>query len=159
MGKLKKDQVLGVIVLVIAAFFAYHTFQLAPTDLVGDPGPRMFPLAGCLIMAIFAIVVIVHPEKDNGKVYLTKKQWMYALLLFAVYALYVFLLWLLGFVIANLIALTIVSFMFSYVTEPDKPLGRRILKSIIYAVVVGAALWLLYDLALEAQLPRSVLMD
>lgn len=159
MGKIKKDQVLGIVILIVAAFFGYHTLKLAPTNLVGDPGPRMFPLAGCILMAVFAVVVIVHPEKNNGKVYLTKKQWMHAISLFGVYVLYLLLLWLLGFTIANYIALAVFSFMFSYVTNPDSTLAKRILKSVIYAAIVGTALYLLYVIALDAQLPRAMLWD
>ena len=146
MEKLKKDRLLGIIVLVIAAFFAYFTGKLGATNFEGDPGPKMFPYMGSIIMALCGIMLLVKPEKKEKGKFLSRD------VLFVVMMKY------LGFVITAPIVLFIVSFLFSKISDPDAATKKRIIRSLIYSAAVTAALYLVYVVALDAKLPSGALL-
>ena len=152
-----KDRVLGIILLLISLFFFYFTLQQETPRFEGDPGPKMFPLIGCVITAVCGILTIVHPDKKERKTYLTKEEFKRAAVLFAHYAAFLVLIWAVGFMITAPVLLFLISYLFSFESRPDDPKGKRILRSAIYAVVVGAALYLLYVTALQTQLPTGAL--
>jgi len=152
-----KDRVLGIILLLISLFFFYFTMQQETPRFEGDPGPKMFPLIGCAITAVCGILTLVHPDKKERKTYLTKEELKRAAVLFAHYAAFLVLIWAVGFMITAPVLLFLISYLFSFESRPDDPKGKRILRSAIYAVVVGAALYLLYVTALQTQLPTGAL--
>ena len=153
-----KDRVLGIILLLISLFFFIFTMQQETARFEGDPGPKMFPLIGSVIMAICGIALIVAPEKE-AKVFLTKTQWKAALGLFGVYVLLALLLWLLGFMFAVPIVLFIVTFMLSKLSVKDATVKHRLLISLIFGVVGGAVLYLAYIVGLKAQMPTGLLIE
>ena len=61
--KNKKELGLGAFCIVFAAIIAYLSMQLKATGYEGDPGPKMFPLIGSVIMAVCGIALIIAPEK------------------------------------------------------------------------------------------------
>ena len=156
--KNKKDFGLGVFCILFAALIAYLSMQLKATGYEGDPGPKMFPMIGSVIMAICGIALIVAPEKE-AKVFLTKTQWKAALGLFGVYVLLAVLLWLLGFMFAVPIVLFIVTFMLSKLSVKDATVKHRLLISLIFGVVGGAVLYLAYIVGLKAQMPTGLLIE
>ena len=50
-----------------------------------------------------------------------------------------------------------ISVLFSFESRPDDPMKKRLIRSAIYAVVVGGALYLLYVTILKTQLPTGAL--
>ena len=156
--KNKKDFGLGVFCIVFAALIIYLSLQLKATGYEGDPGPKMFPIIGSVIMAICGIALIVAPEKQ-AKVFLTKQQWKAAFGLFGMYVVLALLLWLLGFMFAVPIVLFIVTFMLSKLSVKDSTVKHRLIISIIYGVVGGAVLYLAYVKGLKAQMPTGVLIE
>ena len=156
--KNKKDFGLGVFCILFAALIAYLSMQLKATGYEGDPGPKMFPIIGSVIMAVCGIALIVAPEK-NQKVFLTKTQWKAAGALFGMYVGLALLLWLLGFMFAVPIVLFIITFMLSKLSVKDASVKLRLLISIIYGVVGGAVLYLAYVVGLKAAMPTGVLIE
>ena len=152
-----KDRLLGIILLLISLFFFYFTMQQESPRFEGDPGPKMFPLIGCVLTAVCGVLTLVHPEKKEGKTYLTREEFKRAAKLFGLYAAFLLLIWALGFMITAPLLLFAISVLFSYESRPDDPIGKRLLRSAIYAIIVGAALYLLYVTALQTQLPKGAL--
>ena len=157
MNATKKDRLLGIILLLVSLFFFYFTMQQESARFEGDPGPKMFPLIGCILTAACGVLTLVHPEKKEGKTYLTKEEFKRAAKLFGLYAAFLLLIWALGFMITAPLLLFLISVLFSYESRPDDPIGKRLIRSAIYAVIVGAALYLLYVTALQTQLPKGAL--
>ena len=145
MEKLKKDRLLGIIVLVIAAFFAYFTGKLGSTNFEGDPGPKMFPYMGSIIMALCGIILLVKPEKKEKGKFLSRDELKHAALLFGIYVLFV-------------VMMFVVSFLFSKISDPGATARARVIRSLIYSVAVTAALYLVYVVALDAKLPSGALL-
>ena len=156
--KNKKDFGLGVFCIVFAALIIYLSLQLKATGYEGDPGPKMFPIIGSVIMAICGIALIIAPEKQ-AKVFLTKEQWKAAFGLFGMYVAFALMLWLFGFLVAVPIALFIITFMLSKLSVKDATVKHRLLISLIYGVVGGAVLYLAYVVGLKASMPTGVLIE
>ena len=157
MNAKKKDRLLGVILLLISLFFFICTMQQETPRFEGDPGPKMFPLIGCALTAVCGVLTIVHPEKKEKKPYLSREEFKRAAKLFGLYAAFLVLIWAVGFLITAPLLLFAISVLFSFESRPDDPWGKRILRSAIYAVIVGGALYLLYVTILQTQLPTGAL--
>ena len=67
------------------------------------------------------------------------------------------LIWAVGFMITAPLILFAISVLFSFESRPDDSWGKRILRSAIYAIIVGGALYLLYVTVLQTQLPTGAL--
>ena len=153
--KNKKDFGLGVFCLLFASWVTYLSMQLKSTGYQGDPGPRMFPLIGAVIVAVCGIALIIAPEKEQK--FLNREQWKAAFKLFGLYVLLSVMLWLFGFVVAVPVALFMATFMLSKLSVKDSTVKKRLLISLIYGVVGGAVLWLAYVKGLRAAMPTGVL--
>ena len=156
--KIKKDQLLGIIGLVIAAVIAVMTMQLKSTGYAGDPGPRMFPYIGSIVIALSSVVLIIKPSASGSR-FMTGTQLRDAAKLFGIYVLNVVLLYVLGFTVSVPIILFIVTWMFSKVSNQDATFKAKLIKSLIYAVVGGAAMYLAYVVGLDANLPDGLLWE
>ena len=153
--KNKKDFGLGVVTLLVAVWVAYMSMQLKVSAYEGDPGPRMFPMIGSVIMAICGIALIIK-QGEPGRAFLTAAQWKAAGKLFAVYVLFVLLFWAFGFIVAVPAILFIVTFMLSGLSAKDKSIKQRLIMSLIFAVIGGAALYLAYVVGLDAKMPKGI---
>ena len=156
--KNKKDFGLGVFCILFAALIAYLSMQLKATGYEGDPGPKMFPLIGSVIMAACGIALIIAPEKET-KTFLTRTQWKAAFGLFGMYVALAVMLWFFGFMIAVPVVLFIITFMLSKLSVKDATVKHRLIISIIYGVVGGAVLYLAYVVGLKTQMPTGFLFE
>lgn len=154
---LKKDRVLSIILLAISMFFYFNVQKLKSTGYVGDPGPKMFPYLGIVVLIICAVILFIKPETKEQKQLLTKEQAVSAAKLLGVYALIFLLMWTVGYIITAPIILFILCYMFSKVSEPGITLKKNVIRSIIYAIVLSAGLYLLYVVALKTQMPKGIL--
>ena len=154
--KNKKDFFLGIFCILLAAFITYMSMGLKATGYEGDPGPKMFPLMGAFIIAVCGIGVIVAPEKES-KQFMTKAQWISAGKLFAMYVAFALLFWLFGFLVAVPVVLFVVTYMLSSLSMSGKTKKQRLLVSLIYGVVGGAVLYLIYVVALDASMPKGLI--
>ena len=152
MKKISRDQVLGIIVLAIAAFFGYQTTLMPKSTLQGDPGPKVFPAFACIVLGICAIILIIKPDrKQDGKRFLSNEEWKRLLMLYGLYILYWALLWLVGYKIAVPVTLFLISFLFSRTVKISW------VKIIVYTVCVSAAMYVLYVIIMQTRLPEGIL--
>ena len=73
--EINKDRILGVIMLAISLIFAYYTTGIKQTNMVGDPGPRLFPYIACFFIGFFSLVLIIRKNRTPYKAYMTWQQW------------------------------------------------------------------------------------
>ena len=152
--KNKKDFGLGVFCVLLAVWIAFMTMQLKPSLYEGDPGPRMFPMIGSVLIAACGIALIIK-QGEPGRAFLSAAQWKAAGKLFSIYIFFVLLFWAFGFVVAVPVILFIVTFMLSGLSAKDKSVKQRLMMSLIFAVIGGAALYLAYVVGLDAQMPKG----
>ena len=149
--ELNKDRILGFIMLVVSLVFAYYTTGIKQTNIVGDPGPRLFPYVSCFIIGIFSLVLIVRRNRTPYKAYLSWEQWKRFWLLFGIYLLnYVALYWL-GYKVAVPMTVFLTCFLFS------KGSGVAVWKKVLYVAAVAVIMYLLYVKLLEVNLPAGKL--
>lgn len=151
MKKICKDQVLGIIVVVIGAFFGYQTYLLPQSTLQGDPGPKVFPAIACVLLGLCGLILLVRPDRKPQKKFLSKEEWKKLLTLYCIYILYWALLWLVGYRIAIPVILFIISFLFSRGTKVSW------VKIILYTVGVSAFMYVLYIVIMQTRLPGGIL--
>ena len=154
----KKDRILGICGVLLSAWIVYITSGLNFPINRGDPGPKLFPYIGAAIILICSIFLIIKPGKD-GKTFLSKSQWKSAGIIFGLYLLFCLLLWLVGFMIAVPIMLFILTYLFQAQSRPDDPKKKRLLRSLIYAVIAGALIYVAYVIGLQAKLPTGLLFN
>ena len=154
--KNKKDFGLGVFTVLLAIWVAFMTMQLKPSLYEGDPGPRMFPMIGSVLMALCGIALIVK-QGEPGKVFLTPTQWKAAGKLFSVYIGFVVLFWLTGFVVTVPVVLFVITFMLSGLSAKEASVKKRLIMSLVFGIVGGAALYLAYVVGLGARMPKGLI--
>ena len=158
MEKSTKNRILGVISLALSAWITYMALNLRATAFQGDPGPKMFPLIGAALLAVCGIVMVVAPGPKEG-VFLTKEQWKACAKLFSMYLLLALLLYLFGFLGAVPVMLFLITFMLSKLSLTNKTTKQRLVTSLIFGIVGGIVLYLLYVKLLEAQMPTGIIIE
>ncbi len=155
--KNKKDFGLGIFGILFSAWIVwYSTSFLGEARYEGDPGPKLFPIIGAVIMFICSVVILIKPDPAS-KQFLSKKQWLAAGKIFLLYCLTALLYYLIGFTATVPIMLFILTFVLSKASKPDWTLKKRIISSLIFAIIAGAVIYAAYILGLQARLPKGIL--
>ena len=157
--KLSKDRVAGIACLAISIFFGINTRSIRSPLNPGDPGGKLFPLIGCVILFICGIAMLVRKDESSGKEFLSKSQWKRALILFLIYILIYVSMWLLGTIITAFLTLFVLCLLFSPEAKEGQSKLARIIKSVVYAALVTVAIYLIYVVALKMQLPKGLIMN
>lgn len=153
--KNKKDFGLGVFSIIASAVIIYLSMQLKATNYEGDPGPRMFPIMGAVLMAICGIALIVKPD-PAGPRFLTPRQWKSAGKIFLIYIAMVVILYLFGFIVAVPVILFVLTYVLSSLSMADASKKKRLFTSLFYAIVAGALIYVAYVIGLKASLPTGL---
>ena len=153
-----KDRWLGVGMIVIAAFFAWRALILPASKLNGDPGPGVYPLLGCGILALCGILLLIKPGPDCKKMKMDKEEKKRFWLLLGVYVLAVILSWALGILYTIPIILFIVSYFFSKSSKPEITKKKRLLTTLIYTVILSVAIYVIYVIILDVTIKDGVLI-
>lgn len=154
--KLKKDSVIGIITLLVSAWIIWMTVGLEGSGYEGDPGPKMFPMIGGVLMAVCGLLLVIKPEKES-KAFLTKEQWKRCGIIFGTYVLFLVLMYVFGWTVGMPITLFVLTFILSSVSMPDASIKKRIITSLIWAVCCGAGIYLAYKVGLKARVPKGLL--
>lgn len=147
--EINKDRILGIIMLAVSLIFAYYTTGIKQTNIVGDPGPRLFPYLSCFIIGIFSLVLILRKNRTPYKEYLTWEQWKRFWILFGIYLLNYAALYWLGYKAAIPMTVLLTCFLFS------KGSDVAAWKKILYVAAVTVVMYLLYVKLLEVNLPAG----
>jgi len=154
-NKSKKDMVSGALAVIFSAIIIWLSLQLEDSGYAGDPGPRMFPLIGAVIMGVCGIIQLIKPGKED-KQFLTKKQWADAGIIMLCYIAFAALLYFFGFGVAAPVVLFVLTYLMSSLSMSSATKKKRLITSLIYAVLAGAAVYVVYILLLKARLPKGV---
>lgn len=149
--KLSKDRWLGIAAILVAAFFAWQTSKVAGSNFVGDPGPKVFPYAGCILMALCGLALLLKKPVKSTRTFMTREELRRAAVLFVGYIVYVVLLWLIGLAATLPIVLFGISYLFSLSGKANWK------KSLLYAIVVAASIYLIYVVLLKCQVPTGII--
>lgn len=147
-----RDRVTGLISLVLGIAVAVLTSQLPPSNVANDLGPQAFPYitSGILILCGIAIVlkkpVESKPFFKNGMVSIKRFA-----LLWVVLIVYVAGMAFLGFIIPSIAVLFVMCMMFG--KDPEHGVDIAPWKAAVFAVVMTAAVYVLFSIVLQLRLP------
>ena len=155
--KNKKDFGLGIFGILFSAWVVVYAINvLRDSRYANDPGPRFFPIFGAVVMFLCSLAILIKPDKTSKK-FLTKEQWKSAGIIFGVYVLTAVLFAVIGFTATVPIIIFALTYILSKQSAPDMPMKKRIIKALIFAVIAGAIIYLIYIVALQAKLPKGML--
>jgi ABC-type Fe3+-siderophore transport system permease subunit len=154
-ARFTRDQGLGIVLLILSAVMSYQTTLANNSRIKGDPGPKLFPLLLCGIIALCAILLIVtrRPEEEEmpKKAFLTKAEAKRFVILYSLYIFFYVLLKYLGYMVAVPVVLFAMVWLFG------RPKQVPWWKALIYTAVVCVLLYLLYIVLMKSNLPTGTL--
>ena len=153
-----KDRWLGLGMILVAGFFVWKSLMLRPSNLNGDPGPSVYPLLGCAILALCGIILFIKPGPDCTRMKMNADEKKRFWSIIAVYIFAVVGSWALGILYTIPIVLFIVSYMFSKSSKPEMPTKKRIITTLIYTVILSAAIYVIYVILLDVTIKDGVLI-
>lgn len=152
--KMNKDRWISLGLIAFAVFWIWQATKIKPLLAVAseDVGPKLFPYFAGIMLLICSIGKFFN-SKEKGKSFCTKSQWITVGILLVTLFVYVVLIYLVGFVIATPPAL----FAFVYLLRGRKM--PNVLKTVIFAVVMTAVVFVIFRYVLSVMLPMGILFD
>ena len=139
------DRVTGVLLLLFAIWYGYRTTLFKVSFMVDPVGPRAFPLILAILMALLSLYLIVKP--DPSPVWPSSATWLRIGLITLTFVAYAYLMVPIGFVLATAFEVTALALIFR----------GPLLKSLVGAFVLSAALYGLFDTLLDLSLPTGLI--
>ena len=156
--KLNRTQVVGIIFLLIAAFFAAMTPSIHVIDGLYEPGPRIFPYLAEGIIALCSIIMIFQahgkekdPKAAESKPYLDKAGWTRLGIASALMIIYAILLTVVGFLIST----PIMTLAFIFVLSSGEKVNK--IAAIIITAVLTLGIYFLFTELFSIPLPSGIL--
>ena len=106
-------------------------------------------------MGICGLVLLIKQDGEE-KSFLTPRQWRSAGTIFLIYIAMIVLLYLFGFIVAVPVILFVLTFVLSKLSMADASVKKRLISSLIYAIIVGALIYVAYVIGLKAALPKGI---
>ena len=154
MKKPRRDVITGIVGLLGCAFFLFYVQKIKMPPKLLEPGPRLLPYVAITIVALSSIALIIQGIKDRDK---SEKPYFPAggikkiTKSFIMLCIYALALNYLGFIISTPFA----TFAFIYDLKGDSKV--KPIPSAIIAIVVTAALYLMFVFGFQVRLPAGKL--
>lgn len=149
----KKERILGLVTLSIGILTIVAASFLPKSTLANDPGPKIFPIFGAILMIGGSVFTIAHKPKTTRKPLFTTAQWKRVWTLFSLFVVYAIGLWVFGFIIATVVILFVLSKLFS----DSSSTAGSIIKRVLFSVIMTVAVYLLMEKGLLVLLPKGLL--
>ncbi len=150
--KLKKDQLIGGILVVMGIAAIIMSMQIKVKTGSTDPGSRIFPLMASGLLMVCGFGVTLTADNGEGKGFLDRTGWKKLILSFVIMICYVLALKYIGFVISTPVFLYIIT---TLLANGEK---LAVWKKLIYiAVITGSFYYLLHGL-LKMNLPGGIII-
>ncbi len=147
-----KDRIAGVVLLVFCLFFYYQSKLIDIKDLT-EITAAFFPRLVLVLIAILAVVLIIQSflKKEKKKEEKKEKEGI-VWVIFALLALYILSLDLLGFIISSFIFITIV---YLIILPEKRPIKNHVI-SLSSLLVITIVLSLIFQNVLNVFLPKGI---
>lgn len=150
---LKKDQAVGILMVILGIAIAVMTSQMKLSAMAVDSvaGPKLFPYIASVIIGLCGIGIFFSKSEQSDKAFLVEGGWKKVFIFFGLLILYTLGLKYLGFIISTLIILYCVLRLLAN----GKKLG--LVPSIAFTIIVTAAVYVLFVRILGIMLPTGKL--
>ena len=139
------DRVTGVFLLLFAIWYGYRTTLFKVSFMVDPVGPKAFPLILAILMGVLSLYLIIKP--DPSPVWPGSATWIRIGLITLTFIAYAYLMVPIGFVLATTFEVTALALIFR----------GPLLKSLVGAFILSAALYGLFDMLLGLSLPTGLI--
>ena len=150
--KLARNKVSGLAAVVLAVCYLAMAFKIPASTMVGDPGPRIYPVfAGVLMLGSGICLFLRKPKESETKPWMTGEQKKRMWGLYAMIVAFVILLGLCGYTLPTFCMLTAMCWLFAHSTGVKLPLWQ----AFAYGAVLTVLIWLLFTKVLSVTLPMG----
>lgn len=144
-----KDRVAGVIILFLSIFYGLTAFRFK-LESVSDPlGPSKYPILLSLFSIILSLYLLIFPSKSDIMMQKINAIDRHILTFVVSLFIYIFLLWLLGYILATIIYMIFLGLIF----------GGNFFKSSVMALIFTFTIYLFFVSILKLHLPTSYVVD
>lgn len=152
--KLKRDQITGLVLILIGVFFAVLISGFSKPMTAAYPGPKLLPSIGVFGLIVCGGGIFVHSccQSKEDVVFLTPKGWINVIVSFAGLCVYIFGMKYLGFLLTTPFVLYAAITYFAKASNASTKLVSRIVSSVVIALVIYAMYVPLFGMTLPAGL-------
>ena len=152
--KMNKDRWISLCLILFALIWIWQASKIKPLLAVAseDVGPKLFPFFAGSILLVCSIGKFFS-SKEKGKPFCTKEQWITVGILLGTLVAYMLLLYLVGFLVSTPPMLFALVYLLNGRKKP------KVVKTIIFAVVMTAIVFLVFRYVLSVMLPMGILFD
>lgn len=151
--KLNKDKAIAAACVLIGIIYLIGALNLPQTNLVKDPGPKVFPTIGAVIVILSSVAILLKRYDTEPKASYAREQWKQVMVMLGVFVVYLLMLWILGFLISTPVILLLTSYMFT-----DKGVKVALWKRIVFALALTAFLYWIFAKVLVMLLPMGMIL-
>lgn len=144
------DKSLGAVMVLLGGGGIALASQITVRTFNNDPGPKLFPIFACTILVICGLGMLLTQSRSEARSPITSPEFWRGTTMALLLGGYAIALWLVGFHLATLAAAASI-----YWTMAGN--SRRFWKAALFAIMVTAAVHLLFAVGLGAFLPRGIL--
>ena len=151
---MSKNKVIGLVSLVLGLITLIGAANIKVVQMaisMGDPGPKVFPFIAGGLLVICGVGLFFNKQEEQ-ETFMTREQWIRVLVLFAVFAGYVLLLYLVGFIIATPLLL------FAMITMFAGEAKVSLIVRILYAIGATAVIYVLFVVCLKTNVPIGIVL-
>ena len=151
--KLNKDKIIAAMCVLIGVIYLIGALNLPETNLAKDPGPKVFPFVGGVIVIVRSAAILLKRYDNEPKAVYTKEQWRKAVIMIGLFVVYLLMLWVLGFLISTPIILLVSSYMFT-----DEGVKVALWKRVVFALALTFFLYWIFTKVLVMLLPTGMIL-
>ena len=151
--KLNKDKIIAAVCVLIGVIYLIGALNLPETNLAKDPGPKVFPIVGAVIVIASSAAILLKRYDNEPKAVYTKEQWKKAVIMLGLFIVYLLMLWILGFLISTPIILLVSSYMFT-----DEGVKVALWKRVVFALALTFFLYWIFAKVLVMLLPTGMIL-
>ena len=153
--KIKKDQITGLVLVLLGLAVAVLVSQFKKEMTAAYPGPKLFPLIAAFgfVVCGMGIFLTSTVDKKEEKVFLAKTGWLKLAVLFALMCAYIFFMKYFGYLIVTPFVLFAASTLIAKGGNVKSSLVGRIVFSVVFSVIV----YVMYVHMFSMTLPSGIL--
>lgn len=151
--KWNKDKAIAAVCVLIGVIYLIGALSLPQTNLAKDPGPKVFPVIGAVIVILSSISILLKRYEKAPEAIYTKEQWKKAGIMLGLFVVYLLMLWILGFLISTPVILLVSSYMFT-----DENVKVALWKRVIFALALTFFLYWIFAKVLVMLLPTGMIL-
>lgn len=160
---MNRDRIASIVILAFCAFFYYESFGISTQNLTGLEAsffPRVL-LGSIAVLAILLLIrsfIIKKPaavkKEEAGEGVKEKNKWWQVWVIFALFAVYIFFIDILGFTISSFLFMTVVYFIAVPISIREN--FKRHAISVAFLLLVSVALTFIFETFLQVYLPQGI---